>query len=75
MHYTIIGDTVNATARLENLTRNFGQENSAVISHHMLLALGERCYEFELESLGAHTVKGKVEQLIVYRLRSAKSTA
>ncbi len=74
MHYTIIGDTVNATARLENLTRKLGEENSAVISQHTLLALGERRYEFELESLGAHTVKGKVEQLIVYRLRPAKFT-
>lgn len=73
LHYTIIGDTVNATARLESLTRQFGEESIAVISQHTLFALREKHHDFQLESMGAHNIKGKVEQLIVYRLLSAES--
>ena len=72
MHYTVIGDTVNSTERLVGLTRQFGEQNSAVISQHTLFALRERREEFDLESLGVHNVKGKVEQLLVYRLQPAK---
>ena len=72
LHYTVIGDTVNSTERLVGLTRQFGEQNSAVISQHTLFALRERREEFDLESLGVHNVKGKVEQLLVYRLQSAK---
>lgn len=75
LQYTIIGDTVNATARLENLTRQFGAGNSAVISQHTLFALRDYRHQFELEALGAHNIKGKVEQLLVYRLRAAKVAA
>ena len=75
LHYTIIGDTVNTTARLEDLTRQFGEENSAVISQHTLFALRERRHEFGLESMGAHNVKGKIEQLLVYQLKPAKIAA
>ena len=70
LQYTIIGDTVNTTVRLEELTRQFGQEYSAVISQHTLFALRDLRHKFELESLGAYNVKGKVEQLLVYRLHS-----
>ena len=68
LHYTIIGDTVNTTIRLENLTQQFGEKSNAVVSQHTLFALRERRHEFELEPLGAHTIKGKIEQLLVYRL-------
>jgi adenylate cyclase len=68
LHYTIIGDTVNTTIRLENLTQQFGEKSSAVVSQHTLFALREQRHEFELEPLGAHTIKGKIEQLLVYRL-------
>jgi adenylate cyclase len=72
LHYTIIGDTVNSTARLESLTRQFGNEDSAVISQHTLFALRERRHKFELEAMGAHAVKGKLEKLLVYRLKPAQ---
>ena len=72
MHYTIIGDTVNTTARLEGLTRQFGSESSVVISQHTLFALGDRRHEFQVDSMGAHTVKGKAEQLLAYRLQRPK---
>jgi adenylate cyclase len=73
IHYTVIGDTVNATTRLEGVTRQFGDENSAVISQHTLFALRESRHEFELESMGAYNVRGKVEQLLVYRLHPLKN--
>lgn len=69
IQYTVIGDTVNATERLESLTRQFGAESIAVLSQHTLFALREERHDFELEPLGAHKVKGKVEQLLVYRLQ------
>jgi adenylate cyclase len=67
LHYTILGDTVNTTKRLESLTRQFG-DSGAIISQHTLLALGDWHYSFHTEPLGPHTVKGKAEQLQVYRL-------
>jgi class 3 adenylate cyclase len=72
LHYTIIGDTVNTTVRLESLTQQLGEKSNAVVSQHTLFALREQRHDFELESLGAHTLKGKVEQLLVYHLQSPK---
>ncbi len=72
LQYTIIGDTVNTTARLESLTRQFGEGNIAVISQHTLFALRELRHEFNIESLGVHNVKGKMEQLLVFQLQAAQ---
>ncbi len=74
LHYTIIGDTVNTTTRLEGLTRQFSEESNAVISQHTLFALNQQHHEFKLEAMGAHTVRGKVEQLLVYQLQSLTIT-
>ena len=68
MHYTVIGDVVNTTTRLENLTRQFGEESGVVISQHTLFALGEQRHRFQMETLGTYTVRGKTEQIIAYRL-------
>jgi adenylate cyclase len=73
LHYTIIGDTVNTTTRLESLTRQFGEESSALISQHTLFALRERHREFQFESLGAHAFRGKAERLLVYQLQSTQA--
>jgi adenylate cyclase len=67
LHYTIIGDTVNTTQRLEDLTHQYGN-SSAVISHDTLTALGDRQDEFHIEPLGEYVFRGKSEQLLVYRL-------
>ncbi len=69
LHYTVIGDTVNTTIRLENLTQQLGGKSSAIVSQHTLFSLRERHHDFKLEPLGAHTLKGKVEQLLVYHLQ------
>ncbi len=72
LHYTIIGDTVNTTVRLQSLTRQFGQESGIVLSHHTLFALGERRHDYHLEEMGVQTLRGKTEQLLVYRLLAAR---
>ena len=68
LQYTLIGDTVNTTQRLEDMTREFG-ESAIVVSQHTLLALGARQDEFRFEPLGEHIFKGKLEPVLAYRLR------
>jgi adenylate cyclase len=72
LHYTIIGDTVNTTFRLETLTQQLGQQSSAIVSQHTLFSLRDKRHHFVMEPLGAHTLRGKVEQLLVYHLRAAQ---
>jgi adenylate cyclase len=67
LNYTVIGDTVNTTQRIQGFTRPFG-ESGIIVSEYTLLALGERRAEFNLEPLGEHTFKGKMEQVWLYRL-------
>lgn len=67
LHYTIIGDTVNTTQRLEDLTRQLG-ESGAIVSHYTRLALRKIGSHHHLEALGAKILKGKADPLLVYRL-------
>jgi adenylate cyclase len=67
LNYTVIGDTVNTTQRLENFTRQFG-ESGVVISQHTYDALDGCRQEFQLRPGGTQTFKGKTEALGVYRL-------
>jgi adenylate cyclase len=69
IHYTIIGDTVNTTQRLEGLTRELFGENGILISEATKLALNGSEY-INVEKMGSHAVKGKMEKLKVYRLVS-----
>jgi adenylate cyclase len=71
LHYTIIGDTVNTTELLERVTRQFGEASSAIMSQHTLFALRDQRHQFELESLGVQNIRGKEEQLLIYRLSPA----
>ena len=68
LHYTIIGDTVNTTQRIEALNRQLLNVTGIVISQATYRALGEHLAEFRVDPLGLHVVKGKSEQLLVYRL-------
>jgi adenylate cyclase len=73
LHYTIIGDTVNTTQRLESFTRNF-DESAAVISRQAMVALGKYRQEFWFEPQGAHFFKGKSEAVEIFRLGVAHQT-
>jgi adenylate cyclase len=68
LHYTIIGDSVNAAQRLEGLTRQLFNISGAVISQSTYTALGDYRECFRLEPLGPYVVKGRAEQLQIYRL-------
>ena len=67
LNYTIIGNTVNTTQRLQEITREFG-ESGVVISQFTRTALRNKQDEFRFDSLGHHTFKGKKESLELFRL-------
>jgi len=67
LNYTVIGDTVNTTERMQELTRDFG-DSGVVVGETTLTALQGRRGEFRFEPLGEHVFKGKSELLWVYRL-------
>ncbi len=68
MNYTIIGDTVNTTQRLEDFTRAFG-ESGVIISQSTCEVLRGRRALFQVDPLGGHMLKGKSEPIAIYRLR------
>jgi class 3 adenylate cyclase/CheY-like chemotaxis protein len=68
LNYTIIGDTVNTTQRIQDLTRQFG-ESGVAVSESTVASLHERRSHFRLEPLGEHVLKGKSELIWVYRLQ------
>ena len=67
LNYTVIGDTVNTTQRIQGMSCRFG-DSGIVVSENTLLALGDHRIKFNLEPLGEHTFKGKMELLWLYRL-------
>ena len=71
LHYSIIGDTVNVTQRIEALTKELG-ETSAIISEDTYQALGDYRDEFMIIPMGSHMFKGKSEPVLVYRLLPIK---
>jgi adenylate cyclase len=68
LNYTIIGDTVNTTQRIQDLTRQFG-ESGVAVSESTVASLHEKRGDFKLEPLGEHVLKGKSELIWVYRLK------
>ena len=69
LHYSVIGDSVNVTQRLESLTREIG-ETSAIISQFTYEALESYKEYFKFIPMGSHIFKGKSEPVQVYRLLS-----
>lgn len=75
LHYTIIGDTVNTTQRVESLTRDLMDESGTLVSQATVEALGGIWERFRFTDLGDHAIKGKAEPIRVYRLLSGISPA
>ncbi|MEK6222946.1 MAG: HAMP domain-containing protein, partial [Chloroflexota bacterium] len=67
LHYTVIGDAVNTAQRIEGLAHQFN-ESGVMISKQTLIAMWDRRDQFNIESHGNVNVKGKLEELEVYRL-------
>ncbi|POF31768.1 adenylate/guanylate cyclase domain-containing protein [Roseibium marinum] len=67
VNYTVIGDTVNATSRLESLGKDIDPDAEVII-----LASREVAERLDggirQKPIGAHTVKGRVEPMEVVRL-------
>ncbi len=65
MEYTVLGDTVNTASRLES---GVARPGSVVIGEQTRAGVGD---EFELESLGTFSLKGKEKEVLAYEVRSA----
>lgn len=68
INYTIVGDPVNVAQRLEQMGREFGDNNpdvSILISGAIRTSLSEAV---ETESLGLHALRGRTEKVEVYAL-------
>jgi len=65
MEYTVLGDTVNTASRLES---GVARPGSVVIGEQTRERVGD---EFELESLGTFSLKGKEKEVLVYEVLSA----
>ncbi len=64
MEYTVIGDTVNQSSRIEAATKSFGTD--LLLSEDMATFVGE---EFLLEQAGTVEVKGKEVPLKLFKVR------
>jgi adenylate cyclase len=71
LKYTTVGDTVNVAARLESLDRDNVPVSSSANVCRILIDGTTRSYlglEFQADSIGDVTVKGKRESLAVFRV-------
>ncbi len=66
--YTVIGDTVNLTSRLENLTKMYG--TSIIVSDAVVRSL--RKNDFVFRELDRVRVKGKEKAITIYELLGEK---
>lgn len=64
LEYTVIGDTVNVSARVESLTRKY-ENRDLLITHATREALGEN-HQLNIEDLGTVHVRGRDEAVHIY---------
>jgi adenylate cyclase len=69
MEYTVIGDTVNMTSRIESSTKAFGAD--LLVSEVVAEKVGN---SFKMEYAGSAEVKGKTEPLKLYKVRALKDS-
>jgi adenylate cyclase len=67
LEFTLIGDTVNVAARVEQLTKTTG--DAILLTHHTVDALASR--PPELTDRGSHALKGKSAAIQVFSLNPA----
>jgi adenylate cyclase len=67
MNYTVVGDTVNTAQRMEGLGKEVAPEAEIIIlaSETVVAAM---TLDVNHESVGAFTVKGRTEQVQVFRI-------
>lgn len=70
MEYTVIGDTVNMTSRIESSTKAFGTD--LLVSQTVMDKVQD---DFLVDIAGKATVKGKAEPLNLYYVRGYKDEA
>ncbi len=75
LHYTIIGDTVNTAQRLEALTRQVYPNSGVLIGQATCLALADLTSEFSIQPAGTFAVKGKTDQVQVFKLLQTETPA
>ncbi|HEY4166124.1 MAG TPA: adenylate/guanylate cyclase domain-containing protein, partial [Reyranella sp.] len=61
MNFTLLGDTVNLAARLEELNKQYGTR--ILVSQSTRAACGET---FRFDSLGSVTVRGRSESVAIF---------
>ena len=71
LEFTLIGDTVNVAARVEQLTKTTG--NAILLTHHTVDALVRR--PPGLTDRGAHALKGKSAEIQVFGLDPQTTTS
>ncbi len=70
MEYTVIGDSVNTASRIESMTKEFGTD--LLISSSVAEKIADR---FILDACEKVKVKGKAEDLVLYRVLGYKNAA